>query len=166
VSKINLRNALLLMTCGCAPFRVIPQTQNVRLEVETKQCIQGLVIHPTHADVSVFDASKVPELLKLAQDFRDNSNPTDEQGPERMLSIYVAMQKKVGATPALARAKRIPGSKYVFSIPPVSRVAVFAFGESEDELTTFAEQENSLVSGQVNHLVLSFSTEEECKGAK
>jgi hypothetical protein len=166
VNKVNLQNGVLLFLCLCAPFQAASQTHKSRLEVDTKQCIQGMLVHPTHAKVSVFDASRVPELLKLAQEFRDNSNPTNEEGPEKMLSIYSALQKKVEVTPALARVKRMPEAKYVFDIPPVQRVVVFAFGESEDELTSFAEQEGALVPGQMNRLVLNFSTEEECKGAK
>jgi hypothetical protein len=163
---MSLRNEILLLVSGCALLPAVSQTQNFQLEVETKQCLQGVLVHPAHANVSVFDASKVPELLKMAQEFRDNSNPTDEQGPEKMLSIYSALQKKVETTPALARIKRMPGPKYVFTIPPVLQVVVFAFGESEDELTSFAERQASLTSGQNNHVVLSFSTEEECRGAK
>lgn len=163
---MNLRNRSFLFVCCFALFPAASRAQNVRLEVETKQCIQGMLMHPVHANVSVFDASKVPELLKMAQEFRENSNPTDEQGPNKMLSIYSALQRKVETTSTLARIKKMPGSKYVFNIPAVAQVAVFAFGESEDELTSFAEQQSNLIPGRDNHLVLSFSTEEECKGAK
>lgn len=165
MNKAKLQNGFLLFSL-CVPFQAVSQTAKVRLEIETKQCIQGVLMHPTRANVSVFDVSRVPELLKMVQEFRENSNPTDEEGPEKLLSIYSALQKKVEATPALARVKRMPTPKYAFDIRPVKQVVVFAFGETEDELTSFAEQEGNLISNQTHRLVLNFSTEEECNGAK
>jgi len=123
-------------------------------------------MHPSQVNVSVFDISKVPDLMRLAKELEINSNPTDQEGPEKMLSIFNTLQKRVEATRALARLRRLPASEYLFEIPLVSRVVVFGFGESEDELTSFARAEINPRPGQSNHVILSFSTEQECKGAK
>ncbi len=141
-------------------------TQQAKLVVQTKECIQGVLMHPIHAEVTIFDVSEVPEIMRLAKQFEDNSSPTDQEGAEKMLSIYDSLQKRIEATPALARLKRLPGSKHTFQFPTVRRVVVFAFGESEGELTSYAKQEVNIVPNRTNEAILNFSTKEECENAK
>ena len=125
-----MRALICLFVCLASPLWGAPVSQHVSLKVETKACIQGVLMHPAHVDIGVFEYSKVVELIHLAKEFEDNSNPTDQQSVEKMLSIYSTLQIRVKATPALARFKRIPDSTHVFDIPLVSRVVVFAFGEN------------------------------------
>lgn len=140
--------------------------QRTQLIIETKKCVEGYLFHPAAGSVAVFDVSKVPELARLAHEFEENENPSDQKGAEKMLSIYETLRAQVERTPALYRQKRALESRFVFTIEPVPRVVVFAFDDREDELTSYARQELDITAGKPNLAVLNFSPESDCKSAQ
>jgi hypothetical protein len=166
MQKVNMRRFVLGLTCLFTLLGASPGTQLARLKVETKQCGWGLIIHPAHASISIFDVSSVPQVMKLAKEFEDSENPSNGDDAGKMLDLYSRLEALVDGTPALARSTRLAGSQHVFSIPQVPRVVVFGFGDDESALTSYAKREVDIAPGQLNIVELNFSAEEDCKGAK
>ncbi len=141
------------------------QAQSVKLIVHTKECTQGILMHPVDVSVAVFDVTKVPEIIQLEKDYEVSVGRMNEDGPEKAESAYAILEKRVNLTPALARSKRLSKSEIMFDLPTVHRIIIFSFGEREYE-SIYAKQELELIPGKVNSAILNFSTEEECKSAK
>jgi hypothetical protein len=154
-------NALVL--CLVMWLSAFCQAQRVHLMLKTLKCDEGESFHPVHVSVSVFDADKVPNIVKLANDL---SNENDPNNFERALKLYGELQKRVRETPALGRIKSLPTPEYLIDLHPVRRIIVVAFDGREFDPISYAVQQLDVASGQLNRAILNFSSGNECKEAK
>lgn len=146
-------------------FAAVSRSQDgktVELDLSAKSCIQGMAISPPPMWITIFDASKVPDLLDLMQDFRANMNPQDAAGGDKMLDIYDTLYKQVKKTPALYRSTLAVSGEKMIKVPPTKRLVIFAFGDDEGNVTSLAEQEIEPSAGSPNKIVLNFASESEC----
>jgi hypothetical protein len=161
----NLLSTLFLCILF-AGFGASAQAQSVQVLVKTYNCGMGRVYHPIHVNVSIFDAEKIPEIMKLVKDLKlplgkFNSDVDADKAVEKAEKLYDQLQKMVAATPALARSKSIPTSEHTFSVPLVRRIVVFGFEKSEYEEFPYAVQELDISSEHANTVTLDFSAEED-----
>jgi hypothetical protein len=163
-----MRLHVLAICLFCAAAFGSSYAQGAKIMIETIKCDKGKITHPIHLRVSVFDAEKIPEIVSVEQDLRAalatvNSDPNAIQKAE---NLYSKLQNLVGGARAIARTQSLPKSGYVFDIPSVRKVVVFAFETGEFESFTYAKQEVKISPGATNTAVLNFSSEEDCKEAK
>lgn len=112
--------------------------------------------------VAVFDASKVPHLIQLINEFHKHWNPTDSADAEKMLDAYNALYDESKTAPALYRSRRSILRMKVVKLPRVKRMLVLAFGDEEGQLTSMAEQEIEPKPNTSIDVVLNFSPGSDC----
>jgi hypothetical protein len=141
--------------------------QDAQIQIQTLRCDAGIRFHPTEVSVAAFDASKIPEILNAYRELRPtldklNDGPNAEAAADELTS---RLKKLISSTPALVRRRTLPRTPFRLSIPRANRVVIFGILETEyDPFPSFAEVEVS--PGSVNSVTLSFSTADECHGAK
>jgi hypothetical protein len=156
---------LLSICCLCCSMMGISASSNaqqIKIMVRITKCDQGKILHPIHESVTIFDHSKVPEIEHLVKELKNNLNPSDSAGIDKMLRVYGELQEHVRTAPALARSSSLPTSEHLFVVPSVRRVIVIAFGQSEFDPVTYAVREQDVSTGKLNNIELNFSSEEEC----
>jgi len=141
------------------------EAQNVKLKIQTKECAKGAVMNPKKVSVTVFDPSRVPAIVEMALDYELSASRINEDGADKAESKYFELRRRVDSARPLARAKHLSAPDVVLAIPPVGKIIIFGFGETKSDFR-YARRVMDLIPGRTKDIVLNFSTEEECKGAR
>jgi hypothetical protein len=168
---MNNLNILFSVFLACFLFigsHASAETRKDKLTLKTLRCEHGMIFHPDHLSVSIFDRQKIPKIMQKERDLKMaiasmNSDPGASQKAE---GLYEELQKLVQATPALVRINSLPKSNHILEIPSVPRVIIFAFEESEFEEFDYATAELDISPTHPNIATLNFSSDEECKNAR
>ena len=157
VPRIVLVASLLVVTPRCG----LSQGQ-IELRLSAKKCFAGVEVNPPAIAVTIFDGTKVSQLLQLRQTFRQYSNPSDPSDANKMLDAHDSLARRVRTTPALYRSSQAFSGEKLVKVRPVKRLVIFAFGDDEGELTSVAEREIDPKPGAPVRVVLNLSPESEC----
>lgn len=141
------------------------QAQSVKLKIETKECARGVMKHPVKVSVAVFDPTEVPKIVELALDYELSASHMSEEGADKAQAKYIELRRRAISAHALARSKHLSARAIEFAIPPVRRIVVFGFGETESDFR-YARRVRDVIPGRTNDVVLNFSTDGECRNAK
>jgi hypothetical protein len=141
--------------------------QDAQIQIQTLRCDAGIRFHPTEVSVAAFDANRIPEILNAFRELQPTLDKLNDgqNAIEAADKLTSRLKKLISSTPALVRRRSLPRTPFRLFIPRANRVVIFGILETEyDPFPSFAEVEVSPSS--VNSITLSFSTADECLGAK